>query len=219
VVPKNSRKKSPKKVDETAKPLLTLSDVAKRSGISMPTLLRYKKQFQARIPSSGKGRAQRYPESALPVFAALKAENMKRRGRPKGSSGGASRSQGPSARRRLLSLNEIGRLTGISYPTLLRYVNQHLPQLPHAGEGRARRFLPTAVAVFQRLRAESKRGRKAAVSATGAAGAAIVALRTRSDRFIMRRLGQIEKVQGEIVKQLRALARRAERPIRVVVKH
>ena len=112
-------------------------------------------------------------------------------------------------------MNEIGRLTGISYPTLLRYVSRHLPQLPHAGEGRSRRYLPNAVAIFQRLRSESKRGRRAAV----AVGASVAgAVRARSDKFILRRLEQIEKVQAEIAKQLRALAKRAERPIRVVVK-
>ena len=37
------------------KPLLTLTEVAKRTKISMPTLQRYKKLYQARIPRRAKG--------------------------------------------------------------------------------------------------------------------------------------------------------------------
>src|SRR5690606_28132438 len=48
--------------------LLTLTEVANRTGISMPTLQRYKKEYQDRIPSVGRGRKQRYPASALGVF-------------------------------------------------------------------------------------------------------------------------------------------------------
>jgi hypothetical protein len=47
--------------------LLTLSEVSKRTKISMPTLQRYKKEYQRRIPSTGKGRKQRYPVEALEV--------------------------------------------------------------------------------------------------------------------------------------------------------
>jgi hypothetical protein len=63
--------------------LFTLSEMSRRTGISMPTLQRYKKLYQHRIPSSGAGRKQRYPESALAVFAQLRSENEKRRGRPR----------------------------------------------------------------------------------------------------------------------------------------
>jgi hypothetical protein len=49
----------------------------------MPTLQRYKKLYQSRIPSVGKGRKQRYPDEALPVFEQLKVENAGRRGRPR----------------------------------------------------------------------------------------------------------------------------------------
>ena len=48
--------------------LYTLSEISQKTGISMPTLQRYKKLYQERLPSSGQGRKQRYPESALPVF-------------------------------------------------------------------------------------------------------------------------------------------------------
>lgn len=68
---------------ESESRMLTLSEVSQRTGISMPTLQRYKKIYQSRIPAEGKGRKQRYPESALPVFEELKVENAGRRGRPR----------------------------------------------------------------------------------------------------------------------------------------
>jgi hypothetical protein len=58
----------------------TLAEVSQQTGISLPTLQRYKREHQARIPSVGTARQQRYPESALPVFQAIKSEN--KRGRP-----------------------------------------------------------------------------------------------------------------------------------------
>ncbi len=63
--------------------LLTLTEVAKRTKLSMPTLQKYKKRYGDRIPSVGKGRTQRYPEHALPVFNQLREENLARRGRPR----------------------------------------------------------------------------------------------------------------------------------------
>ena len=63
--------------------LYTLSEISKRTGISMPTLQRYKKTYQSRIPSVGQGRKQRYPESALTVFNDIKVENAGQRGRPR----------------------------------------------------------------------------------------------------------------------------------------
>src|SRR4028119_48207 len=62
--------------------LFTLSEISQKTGISMPTLQRYKKMYQDRIPAEGKGRKQRYPESALPVFDELRNENPRRPGRP-----------------------------------------------------------------------------------------------------------------------------------------
>src|SRR5688572_16373268 len=63
--------------------LYTLSEISQRTGISMPTLQRYKKMYQSRIPAEGKGRKQRYPEESLPVFEQLRVENAGRRGRPR----------------------------------------------------------------------------------------------------------------------------------------
>lgn len=62
----------------------------------------------------------------------------------------------------LLSLTEISKRTGIMYVTLKRYAVLHdstdLAGL-WTGEGRNKKYHPDAVAVFQRLKAESRRGR------------------------------------------------------------
>ena len=64
--------------NNTSGKLYTLTEVSKRTKISMPTLQRYKKMFNDRIPSSGDGRSQRYPEAAIEIFNQLKTENSKK---------------------------------------------------------------------------------------------------------------------------------------------
>lgn len=58
----------------------------------------------------------------------------------------------------LLTLSEIADRTGISYPTLNRYVRDHASRLPYEGEGRKRRYHESAIDVFREIRGESKRG-------------------------------------------------------------
>ncbi|MDX1385645.1 MAG: MerR family transcriptional regulator [Thermoanaerobaculia bacterium] len=147
--------------------LYTLSEVAAKTGISIATLQRYKKAHQDRLPAVGEGRSQRYPQEALAVFRQIRKENEARRGRgtkpaaKKGSAGRSGRSGRRGTREEpLLTLLQIGQMTGISYPTLLRYVRLHLDRIPHVGTGRRRRFHPQAVAVFQELRERSRRGRR-----------------------------------------------------------
>lgn len=163
--------------------LYTLTEVSKRTKISMPTLQRYKKMFNDRIPSSGDGRSQRYPEAAIEIFNQLKTENSKKRGRPRknaaqGGAAAAAKAAAPKAVKAapanaakaeaeepvepgMLSLKDIEDQTNISYPTLLRYLKTSLKRIPHKGSGRRRRFPPEAVAVFKTLKEESRRGRKA----------------------------------------------------------
>ncbi len=139
--------------------MLTLSEVARRAGVSMATAQRYKKLHQDRIPSEGEGRRQRYAIPAVKMFRDWKREGVSKRGatgrkrRPakpaKAAAGGA-----------LLTLSSISGQTGISYPTLQRYVKLFGDRIPHEGEGRKRRYHPDSVAVFRQLRAESKPGRK-----------------------------------------------------------
>ena len=202
--------------DSADEKLYTLSEISQKTNISMPTLQRYKKMYQDRIPSVGQGRKQRYPESALPVFDEIKTENAGKRGRPR-KDASAPRAARPAASKRgpgrppraakaapagrrgrkpaaaaaaprgaaakraggrkpgsgrgpgrpaksasgsgnLLTLTQISETTGISYPTLVRYVRMHADRLPSEGKGRARRFYPQAVDVFRQLRSESGSG-------------------------------------------------------------
>src|SRR3954453_17709672 len=85
--------------DSADEKLYSLSDISQKTNISMPTLQRYKKMYQDRIPSVGQGRKQRYPESALPVFDEIKTENAGKRGRPR-KNAAAPRAERPAASKR-----------------------------------------------------------------------------------------------------------------------
>ncbi|HEV8631365.1 MAG TPA: helix-turn-helix domain-containing protein [Thermoanaerobaculia bacterium] len=215
--------------------LLTLTAVSKRTGISMPTLQKYKKRYAARIPSQGKGRTQRYPESSLPVFSQLRDENMARRGRPRKNAAAPVRRRGRAARKGravrkgsgqgegLLTLTQVAQRTKISYPTLLRYVKTSLDRIPHVGSGRRRRFKSDAVGVFQQLRASSRPGRPRgsgkAASRRGAGGArhgrppgsgrAAAAGAMAGLGAILKRLEQrLARVEEQLKKPLRVEVRR-----------
>ena len=197
--------------------LLTLTEVSNRTNISMPTLQRYKKLYQERIPSVGKGRSQRYPESALDVFLELKKENVGRRGRPRKNKSAkaapvarATRkaSSGDKSSDDLLTLTQISKMTDISYPTLLRYVKTHLRDIPHKGSGRARRFLPEAVEVFQNLRGQSRRGRK--TSAKGAAGGA-----PKDVSQLLARLAKLESSHKDLEKEVKSLRKQLSKPFKI----
>ena len=261
--------------------LYTLSEISQKTGISMPTLQRYKKLYQNRIPATGKGRKQRYPEESLPVFEELKVENAGRRGRPRkddstrssaaASTGSARSGRGrkaaaaktPAAGRRggrkaaapaaaaktaktakktgrggrkaaaaaapaasgrggrnsgLLTLTQVSEQTGISYPTLVRYVRAYSSRLPSEGSGRARRFHPEAVDVFRQLREESGRGGRKPAAAKAAAGrgraakgsarggrpaAAAAANTAGSDPGTSQRLRALERAQQDLEKRFR----------------
>lgn len=60
----------------------------------------------------------------------------------------------------LMTLGQIAERTGISYPTLVRYVRDHGDRLPSEGEGRSRRYYPEAIEVFNEIRSSTKGGRK-----------------------------------------------------------
>lgn len=269
--------------------LYTLSEISTRTGISMPTLQRYKKTYQERIPSVGEGRKQRYPESALPVFDELKNENIGRRGRPRkdpnaprperptaskrrpgrpakksaaavkaargGRKAASTRSAAvaaPAAKRRgrppgrpakaaagrpagrgraaggrkqsgnLLTLTQISEQTGISYPTLVRYVRMHADRLPSEGKGRARRFYPQAVDVFRQLRSESgrggrKKGSGAAAKTTGraaAGGRGRAAAASADTSGLQARLKTIEKSYAALEKKFKGLVSSLQKFVR-----
>ena len=197
--------------------MLTLSEVSKRTGITLPTLQKYKREHADRIPSRGKGRRQRYPEDSIAAFRKLREEGMARRGRPrKEPAAGRGRkraaAKGGAKQSGLLTLGAISKRTGISYPTLLRYVKTSLARLPHQGSGRRRRFEAAAVAVFRQLRKESRPGRppgsktgarRAGVRAAVAAG--LVSRLATTVRRLERRVKQLER---EMKKPLRVEVRR-----------
>ncbi|HKH48074.1 MAG TPA: hypothetical protein VKM72_25730 [Thermoanaerobaculia bacterium] len=247
----------------------------------MPTLQRYKKMYQDRIPAEGKGRKQRYPESALPVFDQIRNENLGRRGRPRkdpnaprptqstrGRKPGAKATKAEAAPRgrgrkaaakpapapaptrgrgrkagvktsaaakqtgtkrgNLMTLTQISEQTGISYPTLVRYVRIHSDRLPHEGKGRGRRFYPEAVNVFRELRQESGRGgRKPAAAKRGrppgrpagtGAGRGRAAASGRGGRSedtgMLQRLREIEKSHLDLEKRFREFAKGLQRLFR-----
>jgi DNA-binding transcriptional MerR regulator len=206
--------------------LLTLTEVSSRTGISMPTLQRYKKEFQDRIPSVGKGRKQRYPADSLDVFEQIKKENIKKRGRPRKSGGGRpaaakkEKSAAP-ARSGLLTLTEVSERTGISYPTLVRYVKLHGDDIPYEGEGRRRRYHPEAVEVFQKLRSQSGRGRRkkgaAAPAAAAASGGGGRAAAAAGDGSLAKRVRSLEKSQEKLEQQIRDLVRELKKPMTVTL--
>lgn len=283
--------------DDQSERYYTLSEISQRTGISMPTLQRYKKMYQNRIPAQGKGRKQRYPEGALPVFEELRNENAGRRGRPRkdaaapakasarggrtaakstgrGRKAGSTRAAAapaapaPAAKRgrpvgsknattgrkrgrpagsknaatvarkpgrpagrrggagggNLLTLTQVSEQTGISYPTLVRYVRLHSDRLPSEGTGRARRFYPQAVEVFRSLRQESGRGGRKKGSAAaakaprgraargGARGSAPAA--AAADPGLAQRLKAVEKAQQDLDKRLRGFAQSLQKLLR-----
>lgn len=73
--------------------------------------------------------------------------------------------------RELLSLVDIADETGISYATLRNYALKYAEEIPSEGFGRNTRYPRAAVKVFQRLRRESKPGRKPASASVIAAPA------------------------------------------------
>ncbi|MEM7050397.1 MAG: MerR family transcriptional regulator [Acidobacteriota bacterium] len=219
--------------------LLTLSEVSRRTKISMPTLQRYKKEFQDRIPSEGEGRKQRYPIKALEVFKAIKKENVGKRGRPR-KAAAAAKPKAPKASRRgrrttaaksqaapakaetLMTLTQASKETGISYPTLVRYTKVFASQIPHEGTGRKRRYPAAALDVFRKLRSESdsRRGRRGPQKAKAAPAKRKAAPRkaaAASEGDLVKRIQALESSQASLEKQVRALIKQNMKPLKVTI--
>ncbi|MBV8199952.1 MAG: helix-turn-helix domain-containing protein, partial [Acidobacteria bacterium] len=141
-------------------------------------------------------------------------------GRPPGSGGrGRRAAAGRGKTAGLLTLTEISKTTGISYPTLVRYVRLYSNRLPHEGKGRARRFHREAVAEFRKLRAASGRGGRRAAAGTGRRAAAGTARRGRPPKsragagggrgegILKRRIRDLERFRKDIEKRLGGLAK------------
>lgn len=67
--------------------------------------------------------------------------------------------------KKLFSLLDVKKETGISYPTLIKYARDFADQIPAVGQGRHRRYTVEPIKVFERIYAERKTG-SAASSAT-----------------------------------------------------
>lgn len=157
--------------------LLTLSSISQQTKISYPTLQRYVRLFGDRIPHEGEGRKRRYHPDSVAVFRELRAESKPGR-KPKAASAAKSparkkrkarAAKAQPAAPKLLTLTAVGQQTGISGPTLQRYLKLYGDRIPHEGEGRKRRYHPEAVAVFNEIRSQSRRGRKPKAKVAAAA--------------------------------------------------
>jgi len=208
-------------VESEEQRLYTLTEVSERTGISMPTLQRYKKSYQDRIPSVGEGRTQRYPKESFAVFKQLKKENIKRRGRPR-KTDGPTRAPSKTKQREaegLLTLTKIAEEAGISYPTAVRYVKLYEDRIPHKGSGRTRRYYPEAIDVFKQLRSESPRGRRpkrrseVAAPRRAAVGVGVGV----GDGRLARRVEALERSHGDLEKQIRELIRQLKKPLKVTI--
>jgi hypothetical protein len=214
---KDGRRK--RSAGRTTGKLLTLSELARRAGVSIPTAQAYKRKYQSRLPSVGTGRKQRYKKDAIAVFQQLREENRQRRGGRRGGRAAApgrkSAGTGTAGRRSPLSLAEIARRTRISYPTLLRYLKVHSRLIPSIGSGRARRFPARAVQVFEKLRGQSRSGRRRVLPG-GMSGAARVGV--GADPMLSARIRRIESMQAELTRQLGEVVRVLKQPLQVTIR-
>ena len=143
---------------------------------------------RGRKPAAGRRGAAKAPAAKAAAKRAAK------------SGAAAPAKRGAKTARGLLTLTQVSKTTGISYPTLVRYVKLYSAKLPHEGVGRARRFHPEAVEVFKQLRQESGRGgRKKGSGGILAAGRAAVSGAVSS------RLKAIEASQKKLEKNFRGL--------------
>lgn len=216
--------------------LMTLTEVSKRAKISMPTLQRYKKEYQARIPSVGKGRKQRYPEEALAVFEEIKKENLARRGRPPKKKAAASKgrskakAQGAKSRRapkkstrtrkaaspsaqpaeegqEAMSLLQISKQTGIEYTKLQRLVKKYMDEIPHVGKGRTRRYLAGAVDKLQELSTGVQKTVRSRVAKAKKAVQKKAAETGVDEEGLKRKLASLEKAHEQLKKDYDQLSK------------
>lgn len=62
--------------------------------------------------------------------------------------------------KKLFSLLDVKKETGISYPTLIKYARDFADQIPAVGQGRNRRYTVESIKVFERIYAKRTTGRK-----------------------------------------------------------
>jgi DNA-binding transcriptional MerR regulator len=205
-----------------AKRLYTLSTVAEKTDISMNTLLRYKKQYQSRIPSVGEGRKQRYPKEAFAVFSQIKRENLAKRGRrPRGQKRskpkGQTRLSTASAGADVLTLRKVAELSQISYGTAARYAKIHASRIPSVGKGRKRRYPRESIAVFKAIRSGSRPGRKPGANKPSLSKVPSGPASDVSNTALARRIDRLERTLAGVSRQLEQIARDVNRPLKVTI--
>lgn len=67
-------------LEEAEKKLYTLTEMAKKTGISLASLSKYVKEQPDRIPSEVVGKMRKFPSDAVGVFKQIKMENLGNRG-------------------------------------------------------------------------------------------------------------------------------------------
>ncbi|MDX1632132.1 MAG: helix-turn-helix domain-containing protein [Thermoanaerobaculia bacterium] len=189
--------------------LLTLTELAEKADVSLPTAQKYKKNHQDKLPTVGKGRTQKYRPEAVQVVQEIYEENLARRGRGSKKSSGKKKSKKKKEERELLPLTEIAERAGVSYPTAQNYVKKHLDRIPHEGKGRRRKYPPEAVKAVQEIYNENmkKRGggrKKKGKKSRSKAG-------PTSDRQITKALEKLEK-------RVASLEKLMAKPLKVEIK-
>jgi hypothetical protein len=106
-----------------------------------------------------------------------------------------------------LSLKDIERATGVSYPTLMRYAKDHADKLPSIEVGSRRYYLPEAIDVVREVRSRSKAGRKK----TGQAGPPAAAAPVPSSS------GDLAAVLAAIEARLSAIEAELRKPLSLAV--
>ena len=216
--------------------LLTLSSISQQTKISYPTLQRYVRLFGDRIPHEGEGRKRRYHPDSVAVFRELRAESKPGR-KPKAAPAAKSpaRKKSPPRKKRkaraakaqpaapkLLTLTAVGQQTGISGPTLQRYLKLYGDRIPHEGEGRKRRYHPEAVAVFREIRSRSMRGRKPKAKVAAAAKTPVRRKRKARAAKVRRQpaaaaAGSVEARLAALEAQVSLVLQKLDQPITVTL--
>jgi hypothetical protein len=174
------------------------------------------------------GRRGRPPGSTAAKTAAKKAAAAApARGRGGRKAAGTAGTAGGRAQRGsgsgLLTLGQVGEQTGISYPTLVRYVRMYSDRLPSEGTGRSRRFKPEAVDVFRQLREESGRGGRKPAAAKAAVRrgpgrprgrAAAAPAAASNESGLVQRLRSLERTQQDLEKRFKGFVQSLQKLFR-----
>ncbi len=142
--------------------LFSLVEVAQETGIAMPILLRYKREHPERIPASGSGSQQRFPEEAFQIFRQIQREEAENRDLPRRGGFG------------LLSLPRVRRAQG---PEPEEEAATEAPAAPAlAAPSATRRAVPAPAPARKPAAPEPSRRAPAAAKAEVASGAAKLTL-------------------------------------------